>query len=212
MKKSTLFTIAVTILVLAFAGAALLHHSAPAGDPVDLTLLARPHAPTLGSPQAKVHIVEFLDPACETCAAFYPFVKKLMAENPDRIRLTIRYAPFHPGSDLVVKALEAARKQDKYWPALEALLNSQAEWAPNHTAQIHLAWKPLQRAGVDVQRALFDMQAPDIEKAIAQDVADARALNVTKTPEYFVNGRPLPGFGYEQLRTLVKDTVAYEYR
>lgn len=212
MKTRTLFTAAFVVLVLAFVAAALLHHSAPAGDPVDLQLLERPHAPTLGNPQAKVHIVEFLDPACETCAAFYPFVKKLMAEHPDKIRLTIRYAPFHSGSDLVVKALEAARKQDKYWPALETLLASQSEWAPNHTAQIHLVWRPLQRAGVDVQRALFDMLSPDIGQSIAQDIADTRALNVTKTPEYFVNGRPLPSFGYEPLRQLVRDTVAYEYR
>lgn len=210
MKTRTLFTLAVVALVLAFAGAAVVYHSEPA-DTVDPALLVRSHSITLGNPQAKVHLVEFLDPACETCAAFYPFVKKLMAEHPDRIRLTIRYAPFHPGSDLVVKALEAARKQDKYWPALEALLASQAEWAPNHTAQIQLAWKPLQRAGVDLHRALFDMQAPDIDALLAQDVADTRALNVTKTPEFFVNGRPLPSFGYDQLRTAVRDAVKKAY-
>jgi hypothetical protein len=31
---------------------------------------------------------------------------------------------------------------------------------------------------------------------------------VTKTPEYFVNGRPLPSFGFEQLRTLVDEELA----
>jgi protein-disulfide isomerase len=51
------------------------------------------------------------------------------------------------------------------------------------------------------------MQSPDIARAIAQDVADARTLNVTKTPEYFVNGRPLPSFGFEQLRTLVDEEL-----
>ena len=38
---------------------------------------------------------------------------------------------------------------------------------------------------------------------IAQDIADGRTLNVTKTPEFFVNGRPLPVFGYEELKKLV---------
>ena len=82
-------------------------------------------SPTLGNPDAKVHIVEFLDPACETCAAFYPEVKKLMAANPDRIRLSVRHVPFHNGSDQVVRILEAARDQGKYRPTLEALLASQ---------------------------------------------------------------------------------------
>ncbi len=27
------------------------------------------------------------------------------------------------------------------------------------------------------------------------------------TPEFFVNGRPLPSFGYEQLRKLVDDAL-----
>ena len=46
--------------------------------------LASTHSPSLGQASAKVHVVEFLDPACETCAAFYPLVKQLMAEHPDR--------------------------------------------------------------------------------------------------------------------------------
>ncbi len=179
---------------------------------VNAAALMRFHSPMLGSSDAKVHIVEFLDPACETCAAFYPFVKKMMAANPGRIRLSIRYAPFHQGSDEVVKALEAARKQGKYWEALEALLASQSHWTQNHTAQVGLVWQPLERAGVDVARAKADMQAPEIARVIAQDLEDVRTLNVTKTPQFFVNGRPLPSFGYEQLRTLVYEELANVYR
>ena len=44
----------------------------------------REHSQTLGSDDAKVYIVEFMDPACETCAAFSPFVKKMMADNPGK--------------------------------------------------------------------------------------------------------------------------------
>ncbi|MCI5209039.1 MAG: disulfide bond formation protein DsbA, partial [Candidatus Electrothrix sp. ATG2] len=39
----------------------------------------REHSLTLGSPDAKVYLIELFDPACETCRAFYPFVRKLMA-------------------------------------------------------------------------------------------------------------------------------------
>ncbi|HET97507.1 MAG TPA: hypothetical protein ENN98_02150 [Desulfurivibrio alkaliphilus] len=60
-----------------------------------------------------------------TCTAFSPFVKKLMADNPGRIRLVLRYAPFHDGADYFVKILEAARKQGKYWETLEIRYQSQ---------------------------------------------------------------------------------------
>ena len=153
-------------------------------------------------------IVEFIDPACETCRAFYPMVKAMIAANPDKIRLVLRYAPFHNGSDKVVVVLEAARKQRLFWPALERLLATQAEWAPNHTPQVALVWKQLQGLGLNLEQMQFDVTAPEIAGVIAQDLEDARALNVTKTPEYFVNGRPLPSFGFEQLKRLVDDALA----
>lgn len=54
----------------------------------------------------------------------------------------------------------------------------------------------------------LDMTAPQIADMIAQDLNDARALNVSKTPEYFVNGRPPPSFGYDQLKRLVDSALA----
>lgn len=82
----------------------------------------------------------------------------------------------------------------------------------HHTAQLDLAWQPLARAGVDVEKARNDMHDPGIAQVIAQDIEDARALNVTKTPEFFVNGRSMPSFGYDPLKTLVQDALAQAYR
>ena len=44
--------------------------------------LVRMHSPVLGPREAPVTIVEFFDPACETCRAFYPIVKDLMRQYP----------------------------------------------------------------------------------------------------------------------------------
>jgi protein-disulfide isomerase len=158
-----------------------------------------------------VHLVEFFDPACGTCREFYPLVKDLMKANRDKIRLSLRYAPFHAGSDNVVRILEAARKQDKYWQTLEAVLASQSYWAPNHKAELQYVWPQLGNLGLDLERIKRDMYAPEIDRVLDQDLADAKALNVTMTPEFFVNGRPLPDFGYEQLRKLVNNAVAKAY-
>lgn len=63
-----------------------------------------------------------------------------MAKNPGKIRLTVRYAPFHPGSGEVAKALEAARRQGKYWESLEVLLSAQHVWTEDHTAIVDRVW------------------------------------------------------------------------
>lgn len=181
-----------------------------AGQPatsVDRTALVRAHSPSEGRADAPVVIVEFFDPACGTCRDFYPKVKQLMADNPNRIRLVMRYTPFHKGSDKVVAVLEAARRQDKFWPALEALFAGQDDWASNHTAKVDLTWKYLNGIGLNLEQLAFDMTAPDLQQAVAQDLNDANALGVSQTPEYFVNGRPLPSFGFEQLRQLVAEEL-----
>lgn len=179
-----------------------------AASSIDRTALIRLHSPSEGRADAPVVIVEFFDPACETCRSFYPKVKQLMAAHPDRIRLVMRYAPFHKGSDKVVAVLEAARRQGKFWPALEALLDSQEDWASNHTAKVELTWKYLNGIGLNMEQLAFDLTAPALNQVITQDLSDANSLGVSQTPEYFVNGRPLPSFGFEQLKQLVADELS----
>lgn len=173
--------------------------------------LASEHSPMLGAANAKVHIVEFLDPACETCATFFPVVKQMMADNPDRIRLSVRHVPFHQGSEYVVRLLEASRRQDKYWQTLEALLASQSQWAPHHTVQPDLVWPVIAGVGLNTDQLMADMKAPEVEQRMQRDIDDARALKVTATPEYFVNGRPLPSFGLQQLQGLVGEALELAY-
>jgi protein-disulfide isomerase len=213
MKQKTIFITALLLLAVLFAGGVQLYRGqkiqeAAATAAKNKESLIRAHSPSLGRADARVHIVEFFDPACGTCAAFYPLVKQILAAHREDIRLTVRYAPFHRGSDEVVKALEASRQQGRFWQALEALLASQPAWVQHHQAQPDLIWPYLAKAGLDTERLKSDMQSPDIARAIAQDVADAKSLNVTKTPEFFVNGRPLPSFGSDELRTLVDEELA----
>lgn len=174
-------------------------------------LFVRDHSPTLGSDDAKVFIVEFMDPACETCAAFAPFVKQIMAANPGKIKLVLRYAPFHDGADNFVKILEAARMQGKYWETLDVMFKSQGAWANHGHYQPERLWEFIPRAGVDVEQIRKDMHDPAIAKIIEQDMADVKALNVQKTPGYFVNGKPLQQFGYRQLQQLIQSELDVQY-
>lgn len=213
MKQKTLFVAAAILLMLGFVAGVLFYNSqqeqaANQRAEANRASLVRMHSPSLGKADAPVVIVEFLDPACETCREFYPMVKQLMAAHPDKIRLVLRYAPFHTGSDKVVGLLEAARRQGKFWVALEALLANQAAWAEHHTANADRAWKHLEGIGLNLEQMAFDLTAPDIATVIGQDLADARTLNVTKTPEFFVNGKPLPSFGFAQLQELVDQALA----
>jgi protein-disulfide isomerase len=172
----------------------------------------RDHSQTLGSDEAKVYLVEFMDPACETCAAFSPLVKQIMDAYPGKIKLVLRYAPFHDGAEDFVKILEAAKKQGKYWETLDIMYKSQPHWASHHNPQPQRLWQFLPMAGLNVEQIKKDMNDPAIVKIIEQDMADAQTLNVRKTPGYFVNGKPLQTFGYQQLQQLVQAEITATYQ
>lgn len=213
MKQKNVFLAAAALLVIVFIAGAFAYSNYQAQQAAHVAkqnqvALIRAHSPTLGNPDAPVHIVEFLDPACGTCRDFYPMVKQMMAEHPGKIRVSVRYAPFHPGSERVVKLIEAARKQGQFKQTLEALFASQSAWVVNHTAQIDRVWPQLNSLGLDIARLQTDMEAPEISQIIAQDLADAKALKVTMTPEFFVNGKPLPKFGFDELKLLVNEALS----
>ena len=211
-RRWDLVALGVGALVLAVVAAAFLfggNDTQPSEDPAAerQAALASEHAPTLGDPGAKVHIVEFLDPACGTCALFYPMVKQWMAEVPGDIRLSIRHVAFHDGADYAVKILEASRNQDKYWQTLEALLAAQQRWVQNHVVQPDRIEPVIAGVGLDMEQLRTDMNSMQVLQRMEKDKQDSIVLKVAATPEYFVNGRPLPSFGQQQLADLVREEL-----
>jgi len=212
ISNKQIIALLIVVLVIAVAAATLLSRD---DDPQPLqdgaamreAALASEHSPTLGNVNAKVHIVEFLDPACETCALFFPLVKRWMAEVPGDIRLSVRHVAFHTGSDYAVKVLEASRKQDKYWETLEALLASQREWTQHHTVLPDKIGPAIAGVGLDMDQLMADMNSVEVMVRMEKDKKDAIFLKVSKTPDYYVNGRPLPSFGQQQLAQLIGEEL-----
>lgn len=169
--------------------------------------LVRPHSPVFGSPTARVTIVEFFDPSCEACRAFYPVVKSIVNASFGQVRLVVRYAPLHQGSDTAVQILEAARVQGKYWQALEKALAAQPQWAAHHNPQPAMIWELIGDLGLDMAKARADAESPAVRQLLMQDVADMKALKVDRTPGFFVNGTPLRDFGDAQLKALVAEEL-----
>lgn len=213
MNRTWLMGGAIGVVALAFVVGVMVYKDRSAQQAAQVVqasanALVRAHAPVFGNPQAKVTIVEFFDPSCETCRAFYPLVKSMVNASFGQVRLVLRYAPLHPGSDRAVQILEAARLQGKYWEALERALADQPRWAAHGHPQPELIWESIAGIGLDMSRARVDADSPAITAALKQDIADMKALGVRATPGFFVNGRPLTDFGAAQLRALVDEEVA----
>ena len=220
MNKSVIVGSAAVILVGAFVIATNLYKGQQAEKVSQVAAsdtdspFNRLDAPMIGTIMAKVEIVEFFDPACERCRAFYPHVKAVLNAHKNQVRLSLRYAAFHKGSDYVVKILEAARMQgpDIYIATLEAVLEGQPVWADHGRPNPELVWTMLGNTGLDIERARKDMNDPKILARLKQDEADIVKLDVRRTPTLFINGKLLREFSPDGLASQVASEIRLAYK
>ena len=177
--------------------------------------LVRSDSPTLGSPDAPVTLVEFLDPECESCAAFSPVVKKIMKDYDGKIRLVIRYMPLHPNSLKAATLTEAAGEQGKYWQMQELLFLKQSEWGTKHGPPTAapppdvnaLFEKYATEMGLDMAKVKSAISENRFQTKLERDYRDGQTLGVRQTPSFFVNGRKLARFSETDLRALIDDEL-----
>ncbi|NRP09098.1 MULTISPECIES: thioredoxin domain-containing protein [unclassified Marinobacterium] len=206
-RRALIATTAAGALAL-FTGGVLFYK--PSGGPAQKMSedgpLLRPFAPTYGPDDAPVTIVEFFDPACEACRAFYPIVKDIMKKHKGKVRLVLRYVAFHGPSEEAIRLLEAARVQGAFTKTLKRLYETQPRWAP-HGRPAASVWAMVEGLGLDIDKAKIDKNLPDIHAILATSAQDVQAAGVSKTPTFFVNGKPLPKFGVAELEELVAEEV-----
>ena len=212
MKNQKSILILIVVLVVLFIGGTYVYK---ANEAEKIALIAkensklfeRDYSIKIGNENAKVQLVEFFDPACGTCAQFHPYIKDIMKQNDGNIRLVLRYAPFHKGSDDAVRMLEAARKQNKFMETLELMFKTQQYWISNHEVNAEMLWRIISRSELDMEKMSKDINDPKIYEIITQDLADAKKLGASKTPAYFVNTKPLQSFGLQQLKDLINSEL-----
>ena len=221
MRKEVAILLAVGVIVVigGLVGASYYRGSvqkAPVQPSVAQNLI-RPDSPSLGPADAKVTIVEFLDPECESCAAFAPQVKALLKEFDGRVRFVVRYMPLHRNAKMAAQYIEAAGEQGRYWEMMDKLFAEQGEWGEKHGPAGHNQ-TPTAPVGVLFEKYGKELGLnPDQLNAAAgqrkyaekaeRDLQDGRALGVRQTPTFFVNGRRLARLSVADLRSLINEEL-----
>src|SRR3546814_13756603 len=91
-----------------------------------------------------------------------------METFPGQVRVVLRYATFHEGSDEAARILELARLQGVFQPVLEKILEAQPEWASHGTPDLSKAWDAARAAGLDVESPRPTRDLPGISRALSQ--------------------------------------------
>jgi protein-disulfide isomerase len=171
--------------------------------------------PMLGSPNAKVLIIEFGDYQCPSCRMFWKDIEpRLKKEYIDtgKVKLVFRDFPLmqsHPEALLAAMAVNCAGDQQKYWEYHDKVFREQYNKGDD---VIRLKPADLKKWAKDIKLdpAAFD-QCLDSEKyksEVLKDEADGEAAGVQGTPTFFINGRVMGGAQqYPEYKKLIDDLL-----
>jgi protein-disulfide isomerase len=149
----------------------------------------------MGSPDAKVTIIEYASMTCSHCANFstkiFPLVKEKYIDT-GKVRFTLREFPFDP---LATAAFMLARCKgnDKYYAMVELLFAQQKAWTGSD--------KPTEALLSVVRQAGFTQESFEAclkNKSIYDGVnfvkeRGAKVFGVDSTPTFFINGEKRSG-------------------
>ena len=128
----------------------------------------------------------------------------MLAAFPKDLRFVYKQMPLvqiHQNAMNASRAAVAAERQGKYWEMHDELFKISGNLALDEIK------KAAQKLGLDSKRFEADMNAPETEKAIQQDLDIARATDVTGTPSFFINGKRVMNRSFEGMKAMVEDEL-----
>ena len=186
-------------LVMALAGASLVQAQRLAAAPeVSVEELMKPGDLAdiaIGSPDAKVTIVEYSSLTCPHCAAFatkvYPEFKTKYIDT-GKVRFITREFPL---DNLAAAAAMLARcvDKDKSFAFVDIMFGTQEQWAQGGNAKAKL-FEIAKQAGFtqdSFEKCLTDQALLDKINAVRTRAGEKFQIN--STPTFFVNGKRVAG-------------------
>ena len=152
-------------------------------------------ARSTGGPNAKVHIVEFIDFQCPACAYGSKLLKEQREKYPQDIHLQVKYFPLiktHTHAMQSALYSECAARQGRFWEFHELLMPAQPQWSPLINAEANFLAMAKQ-AGIDKARLDACLISDEAAKTINDERSLGQSLGVQSTPTYFINNKMVVG-------------------
>lgn len=149
-----------------------------------------------GDPKAKVTIIEFADFQCPFCDRFHQEVEKSLDQNyiaSGKVRFVYHdIAILGQESQWAAEAARCAGDQGKFWQYHDYLYDNQRGENQGAFSKENLKKFAL-ALGLDRQQFNTCLDSAKHKNEVAQNLQDAQAIGVSRTPTSFVNGRLVLG-------------------
>lgn len=154
-------------------------------DPEKRASIEKGAVAAFGPETAKVTVVEFSDFQCPFCSRAANAVGEIKKKYKDKdVRFIFRQFPlsFHKQAHLAAQASLAAAEQGKFWEYHDTLFDKQKELERDKLEE------HAKSVGLDMAKFKQALDGETFKKAVDDDLALGKDVNVTGTPTMFVNG------------------------
>jgi protein-disulfide isomerase len=169
----------------------------------------------MGSPDAPIEVIEFLDFECPACAMFgtltAPDVKaRLVNTGQIRYRVFDFPLPQHKNAWTASFAAACAADQGKFWEMHDEIFMAQDRWATEATRNPLGVLEPgARRIGLDVRGWRECIEDRRHQPRIQAHMEVANRYGVQSTPSFVIGGRLYPGaLSYDRFKLLVDSAIA----
>lgn len=146
--------------------------------------------PSKGPADAAVTIIEFSDFQCPYCSRALPVLEEVLNLYPNDVRVVYRHLPLdsiHPRARVAAEASLCADDQGKFWEYHDVL------FANNRALEDEDLRGNAETVGLDVDAFLQCMTEERYAVKVEADLEAGRAVGLSGTPAFFVNGLLLSG-------------------
>jgi protein-disulfide isomerase len=129
---------------------------------------------------------------------------QVMAEFPGQVRLVFKDFPldFHERARPAARAARCAGEAGRFWEYHDLLFVGQPELSRESLLQY------AERAGMGRETFARCLDGERFQAEVDKDLSEGRALGVTGTPTFFINGRRLVGaHPVETFREVVREAL-----
>lgn len=156
-----------------------------------------------GPADAPVTIVEFSDYQCPFCARNEPLIAEVLKQYPTQVKFVYKHfpLPMHQNAMGAAKAAVAAQKQGKFWEMHDKIFANMASLQPDKLRQF------AQELGLDLARFDADMNSPETQSTVQEDLKLGQSVDVRGTPTVFVNGKLLAARSADGYKAAVEEAL-----
>lgn len=179
--------------------------------PIEINLADRPF---IGNKNARIEIVEFIDPLCPHCRTTTNWLKSYQKKHPKKVKLYQLFYPLdsqcnknmgrqmHPGACFLSYVQYCSNEQNKFWVFNEWMFQNLEHWYKSGVVPDYV-YNNMASININAEKIKSCIKKNKYNDYVIKDILMGEKFDLTGTPTIIVNGRKMPPLKFIYLEMML---------